>query len=219
MCLTAIDQSVSWESIGKRQKLAYCANCRPQLNMIRGAVCRHCGRLRINDTVCHDCQVREASGLSYNRSVYHYDEACKQLLALCKYRYHYHALTPFKREINQRFLHHYGKLKKVTLVPVPVSTERIDERLFNQSALLASMIERRTRPLLKKHHTEKQALKTKDDRLRLMNPFYLAEDQVLPKGVIVLIDDVYTTGTTIHHAANVLKSAGFNEIYSFTLAR
>ena len=219
ICFTDCDQVVSWRSLGNRQRLGYCADCEPKLKKLTGLVCPDCGRDMLTGEVCHDCRERKGKSLSYNRSLYHYDEACKELLALCKYRYHYHALTPLKREINHGFLQHYGKLKRVTLVPVPVSTERMEERLFNQSALIASMINRPVLALLDKHHTEKQALKTRKERLEIANPFYLTEGNPLPKGPIVLIDDVYTTGTTIHHAANVLKTAGISEIYSFTLAR
>ncbi|MGM0524501.1 MAG: ComF family protein [Bacillota bacterium] len=218
-CLTDMNQAVSWHSLGKRQHLGYCADCEPKLKIITGPVCPDCGRSMLTGEVCHDCRERKHKSLTYNRSLYHYDEACKDLLTLCKYRYHYHALTPLKRDINQGFLQHYGKIKQVTLVPVPVSIERMEERLFNQSELIASMINRPVLSLLNKHHTDKQALKTRKERLDLANPFYLTEDQSLPKGPIVLIDDVYTTGTTIHHAANVLKTAGMSEIYSFTLAR
>ncbi|GEM01724.1 competence protein ComFC [Halolactibacillus halophilus] len=219
ICLTDMNQAISWQSLGKRQRYGYCADCEPKLKLITGPVCPDCGRHVSTGAMCHDCKERRGKSLSYNRSLYHYDGASKALLTLCKYRYHYHALTPLKREINQGFLQHYGKLKQATLVPVPVSTKRMEERLFNQAALIASLINRPALSLLDKHHTGKQALKTRQERLDLANPFYLTEGKSLPKGPIVLIDDVYTTGTTIHHAANVLKTAGISEIYSFTLAR
>lgn len=218
-CLTEMDTQVSWQSIGQKNGLAYCADCQPKLKRIVGIICPDCGRCMPTRERCGDCQERVTKSLSYNRSLYHYNDACKQLLALCKYRYHYHALIPMKQEIHQGFLQQYLQLKKVTLVPIPLSTERMEERLFNQSTLIASMINRPMLPLLHKHHTDKQALKSRKERLDTVNPFYLTEGYVLPKGPIILIDDVYTTGTTIHHAANVLKKAGMDEIYSFTLAR
>jgi len=48
------------------------------------------------------------------------------------------------------------------------------------------------------------------------NPFQIQE---IVNGRVILLDDLYTTGRTLHHAANVLKEHGATEISSFTLIR
>lgn len=218
-CLTEIEKKVSWRSLVHHKDLSYCVECKPKLEKLTGCLCPTCGKEMTEATLCKDCIERKTSAILYNRSLYRYNEESKALIALCKYQYHYHALTPFASEINQCFSASFRGVKKLTLIPIPLSEEGMSERLFNQTELIASMIKRPRQSILKRYHADKQALKTRKERLASNNPFYIDEDINQLKGAVVLIDDVYTTGTTIHHAANVLEKHGVTDIYSFTLAR
>ena len=69
---------------------------------------------------------------------------------------------------------------------------------------------------------EKQSKKSRNDRILLVqdSPFYveeIAEKDLLNK--VVLIDDIYTTGTTVRQAAKTLKKAGAQTVASLTVAR
>ncbi len=57
-----------------------------------------------------------------------------------------------------------------------------------------------------------------NQRLESPNPFRLKKGLKVPTKVI-LIDDIYTTGTTLYHASQILKEAGVHEIRSFSLCR
>lgn len=133
------------------------------------------------------------------------------------------------------------------LVPVPVSATRLAERGFNQAEQLAAAITRSRHvpqlPLLvRTHHTAKQSFKSRSERLadmkhaftgnrdsevllslrRLIDAINLqAEQRPLQ---IILIDDIYTTGSTIRACAEALQqlcgSLGSTaEIYALTWAR
>ena len=65
---------------------------------------------------------------------------------------------------------------------------------------------------------KKQSEKTRQERLQLKQPFKVKENVGVPKKVL-LVDDVYTTGATIHLAAKVLKETGVEEVESLTLFR
>ncbi len=133
------------------------------------------------------------------------------------------------------------------LVPVPVSDSRLAERGFNQAERLADVLSRRRGipqlPLLvRTHHTGKQSFKTRAERLADMkhafavNPDPAAGSQFAnwleasgrqmqpPPLQIIIIDDIYTTGSTIRACAETitLLAASFGctaEIYSLTWAR
>ncbi|MFD1776640.1 ComF family protein [Paenibacillus rhizophilus] len=140
------------------------------------------------------------------------------------------------------------------LVPVPVSDVRLAERGFNQAERLAQFISaRRDIPvmelLVRAHHTGKQSFKTRAERLADMkrafvpNPVWAGgfaerllfshrsasgntnQSPVSSQPLkIVIVDDIYTTGSTIRACADVLQkmvsSAGCQaEIYSLTWAR
>lgn len=219
LCFMTIEEDVRWHTLFQSKTYQYCDACRPHLKKITGPICESCGRPQTTNKLCPDCVKRPHALRVYNRALYYYDAPMQKLLATCKYRHHYHALAPLKQTVNQSFLTYYKSVKHITLIPIPVSNERMEERLFNQAAVIAHMINRPVFHGLKRVHQEKQAKKNRKERLNTANPFYLAPHITLPKGPVVLIDDVYTTGTTIHHAANVLHKAGIGAIYSFTLAR
>ncbi|QWU15876.1 Predicted amidophosphoribosyltransferases [Paenibacillus sophorae] len=140
------------------------------------------------------------------------------------------------------------------LVPVPVSDLRLTERGFNQAERLAQYISaRRKIPvmelLVRAHHTGKQSFKGRAERLADMkrafvpNPEWTEQfaDRLLFPGSansrirtllpssstpvrIVVVDDIYTTGSTIRSCADVLQRMAMSsgcqaEIYSLTWAR
>lgn len=131
------------------------------------------------------------------------------------------------------------------LVPVPVSDSRLAERGFNQAERLADVVSQlRGIPqlplLIRTHHTGKQSFKSRAERLADMkhafavNPDEMVrlqlvswldtvEVQACPLQIIV-IDDIYTTGSTIRACAETIRMLCTSygrvaEIYSLTWAR
>ncbi|MEK9156518.1 MAG: phosphoribosyltransferase family protein [Patescibacteria group bacterium] len=115
-------------------------------------------------------------------------------------------------------------------VPVPLAREAFAERGFNQAELLARALAAKhggsVKLLLERLPRKAQAKTEKEDRgnARTQNPYHVnlvgrrmqAAGQ-LPKEVI-LVDDVYTTGSTIMACADMLKEMGVEKIFAITLA-
>lgn len=112
------------------------------------------------------------------------------------------------------------------LVPVPLHPRRLRERRFNQSAELARTLSKLSglpcRDLLRRtRYTTAQAALSRKERLKnLAGAFSLKPGAGLPAhGNLLLIDDVFTTGSTAHECASVLKKAGARRIIVLTVAR
>lgn len=111
------------------------------------------------------------------------------------------------------------------VLPVPLSAERLRERGFNQSALLARHLagaRTDTRTLLRLHASEAQSGLPRAQRLRnLRNAFALepARAAALRGQRVVLIDDVMTTGATLRAATQALREAGVGHVTALVLAR
>ncbi len=112
------------------------------------------------------------------------------------------------------------------LVPVPLHARRLRERRFNQSAELARTLAKLSglpcQDLLRRtRYTTAQANLSRKQRLKnLAGAFSLKQRTSLPAhGNILLIDDVFTTGSTAHECATVLKQAGAQRIIVLTVAR
>ena len=112
------------------------------------------------------------------------------------------------------------------LVPVPLHPRRLRERRFNQSAELARTLSKLSglpcQDLLRRtRYTTAQAALSRKERLKnLAGAFTVKPKASLPPhGNILLIDDVFTTGSTAHECATALKKAGAQRIIILTVAR
>lgn len=109
------------------------------------------------------------------------------------------------------------------VVPVPLHRRREYERGFNQAEDLAMHLGVPVIKLLTRvRHTQSQIELPKDQRQQnVKNAFALADpgSRIPDPGVVVLVDDVSTTGSTIEACARVLKEAGVKEVRALTAAR
>lgn len=102
------------------------------------------------------------------------------------------------------------------LVPIPMNTEKLKTRTFSQvDELLLSAGLPFTHLLSKTDQV--QGKKNRQERLETTKLFEWNGNEIPDK--IILIDDLYATGTTMRHAAKELKMAGAGEIKLFTLIR
>ncbi|WP_426455250.1 ComF family protein [Paenibacillus sp. S-38] len=145
----------------------------------------------------------------------------KEWLALYKYR----GKESMREVVGPMLMHAYQLHRKVEAAPaaeflsyVPLSRERFGERGFNQAEQLARELGLRTGvpviPLLERiRHTGKMSLKSRSDRLQDLRGVFRAESQgsewirkACGRGPVrvYLIDDVYTTGSTLNECARTL---------------
>lgn len=108
---------------------------------------------------------------------------------------------------------------------VPLSKERLRKRGYDQARLLAEEVgirlnETPVRTLIKKRNTLPQS-RQPDASKRMANilgAYELASSDVADKSII-LLDDVFTTGSTVSECARILKTAGAKNVYVVTLAK
>ncbi|SHM96877.1 ComF family protein [Gracilibacillus kekensis] len=225
-CQEVIDQPVTWSTLLHPVHTNHlCQGCRSELQKIADEICNKCGRSS-NESLCPDCQQWLNSNdyqsvLIYNRSIYQYTSFMQEVVSQWKYRGDYHLISIFEKDIFEKISELYQS-KSLTIVPIPLTRERLYERAFNLSLAIAEIIAMKTKmPIVQalernSELSEKQSKKSRKERMATKNPFRLTKSLQTD---ILLVDDIYTTGMTIHHAAKVLKGAGSANIYSFTLIR
>lgn len=221
-CDAEIQIPISWNQLFfPNQKRTLCIKCEEKLERIKGETCQICGR-EYAEGVCYDCvrweREEEWKGLlKKNRSLYLYNEEMKELMARWKYRGDYILIEIFREKV-QEVYEHFQEIIDV-IVPIPLSRERLFERGFNQSLEIAKLFSLPIEEVLYRTHSEKQSKKTRQERIESDNVFKCKEGVCLEGKTILIIDDIYTTGTTLRHGAKLLKESGAKEIYSFTLIR
>jgi competence protein ComFC len=211
------------------EKSVLCQRCSVKLHLLEGALCAGCGRELTNlkedyyeGDRCMDCISWEKNPewrgvLVQNRSLCLYDDWMREVMVLYKFRGDCQLAEIFRFKWQQAYKRYYAQYDMI--VPIPLSAERLYERGFNQSMVLANMLQRPVYDLLARRHHEKQSKKTKKERLETGQFFFLKDKVDLQGKKVLLIDDIYTTGTTIRYAAKALKEKGTASISSLTLAR
>ncbi|MGJ7036755.1 ComF family protein [Anoxybacillus eryuanensis] len=199
-----------------RQADVCCPRCRARFIRLEGNRCERCSRLS-DVPICADCikwQQRQ-SALRQNYSVYIYNDWMKEVINRFKFRGDYALIEAFRSDVRAVFSKHFSS--DVFLVPIPLSPSRLAERGFNQAEAIASLLSLPIIFALRRIDDEKQSKKTRRERF-VGRKFCLTGEDVAEKR-IVIVDDIYTTGATVHEAANVLYAAGARDISSFTLIR
>lgn len=109
------------------------------------------------------------------------------------------------------------------VVPVPMPPDRLKERGYNQAALLGRAIARRRKlrygePLRRARATEPQHALPPGERLANAKDAFACDASVEGKRIL-LVDDVMTTGATVHWAAKAMLDAGALEVRVAVVAR
>ncbi|KAB8139486.1 ComF family protein [Gracilibacillus oryzae] len=222
-CQKGIQLDITWSNfLLPPVERFLCEECEEKLELIGEGICEKCGRKMEAGDLCSDCvtwdkDVTYGKVLSKNRAVFTYTPFMQELVAMWKFRGDYQMIEVFRPSIEKVFRRHFPK-GKAKIVPIPLTEERLYERAFNQAEAIAQLLELPIENALarKAASSEKQSKKTRKERIQSENPFILTKSLNSP---VILVDDIYTTGMTIHHAAKLLKDDGCSQVDSFTLIR
>lgn len=170
--------------------------------------------------LCGDCQNWQAQYPDYafrHQALFAYEENFAQWLADYKFVGDYRLRYTFCQEIS-RTLKQYSDF---ILCPLPLSPERRAHRGFNQTSGFLKGAGLTYQELLARPDTSvPQSKKNRAERLALIQPYVLScSPEEIQGKKILLIDDVYTTGRTMFHAAEVILAANPVLLRTFSLAR
>ena len=118
-------------------------------------------------------------------------------------------------------------IDNLTVVPIPLHQEKLKERGFNQAELLAESFCELTGLPLQRHGLERVkntqalfALTPRQRQAEMKNALSLGKDfrRRLPRDRVLLVDDIYTSGTTVKSAIQILKLSGISVYGTVALA-
>jgi ComF family protein len=216
--------AVCGNKLDNRANLGICAWCNDLLPLITNPFCEKCGKPKKAEIeLCAECDGVH-NHFEQAMSVFEYTASVQRLIYRFKYRgeqYLSHVLGGFlaKRLKEQKDWDYNA------LIAVPLHRKRQRERGFNQSALLASEIALRLdMPVLfdalsRVKETSVQAGLGRQERFaNLRQAFSVNEKSEIQGKRIVLVDDIFTTGSTVNECSRVLLEAGAEKVYVLTVA-
>lgn len=200
-----------------------CSKCSKSLLRITPPICNRCGKPETTGTFCPDCwnSVTKIDGI---RSVFRFEGVIRQAVHDLKY----HHLKALSGNMACYLFEYLAKnpIDTDALMPVPIHKNRIKQRGYNQSELIAKHLGKmldlpvittcliRSRDSLPQARSEDVAQRKKN----VLGAFSCADKAGTFKN-IVLIDDVCTSGATLEACAVTLKKSGFQSVWGLTVAR
>ena len=204
-------------------KLALCDNCIKYLTFIPAPSCDICGgELSGKGKVCIECKGRDFK-FKKNYSIFLYTDMVRNKIIDFKQNGHKAIGEMFAYFIEEKCNEILSKNNIDIIIPVPISEERFKERRFNQSAVLCSSLPKdkvREGVFIRVKPTPHQTgLNRKNREDNLKSAFGVTDKKLIKGKDILLVDDIYTTGSTLNACACELMSAGAKSVISLTLAR
>jgi len=207
------------------------------INLIFPNVCGICDKVCKED-LCKKCEIQLKNIMKikidkYNDKnfkkhlyIFKYEGIIKERLIKFKFRekaYIYKAFVNFliKNKKACRFLKSYD-----IIIPVPIHYNRRVTRGYNQSALIAKELAEKlnikyeSKVLFKKINNKPQSTKNKEDRLgNVIGVYFTKNEEQIYNKKIILLDDIYTTGSTANECSKILKLAGAKYVDVITIAK
>ena len=217
----------------KKEGSYFCQDCIADI-LQTDLICPQCGNLSIGGLTHPGCE--RSFGLDGLWSLGIYQGSLKRAIQKLKYEpalvrdfapvladiivYYWKKYSPYLFDLVRK------NKSQWVVVPVPLFWFRENKRGFNQSKLLGQILSKKLGldycdALKRIRFTRSQVkLKSEQRRKNIYGAFEISSNYTLDtKPYVLLIDDVWTTGSTLRECAKVLKKAGATKVWAMTLAR
>lgn len=197
-------------------------DCRSQLVFIKQPRCMRCGKAieHQEQEFCFDCSNRSFHYIKGFPCI-KYDKRMSKSISSFKYKGKKEYADFYIDELLSEYEELFCDIAFDVLLPIPIHVSKYKERGFNQAELIADGIAQRihvpVEPKLLIRNRKTLPQKELNDKERLKNleqAFELNPDLTLENYQrVLLVDDIYTTGSTIEACARLLTDAGIKEIF------
>lgn len=199
-----------------------CHTCENHIVIYTTIFCSVCGaRLPENKKVCH----KNSSYLL--AAATKYDGPIRSIIRQFKYR-GWPSLSKKIRRYLEKYLRNSAlTAKNYLVIPIPLHSERLKERGFNQAELLSEEIAdlmglKMDKNILARAKKTSAQAELKDYEKRknnLAGAFKVENPEKICRKNVILVDDVFTSGATMNEAVRTLRSAGAKKIIAFVIAK
>lgn len=198
--------------------------CRSSLTPVPLPICEVCGK-HLDSSICHSslCQLPNRA-LDKVRSAYIHTGKAREAVLKLKFKGISSLANTLAHELEITARQH-GLNQAAGIAAVPLHPQRLRERGYNQSGLLAKALSRSieielwNKYLTRSRQTRSQVGLNRVERAENVRSAFTWKGPSLNGQIALLIDDVCTTGATLNECAAALKAAGASKVWALTLTR
>lgn len=196
-----------------------CKKCEPKLVYIDEPKCKKCGK-QIESEVAEYCADCLKTNHYYKRGIaaFQYNDMVSHSI----YRFKYHNRRTYAEfygsAIAEKYREEIRRWHAGVIIPVPIHERKMIKRGYNQAELIAKELGKNLNikvdgGILKRVvNTRPQKEMSRNERKKNMEKAFKISKSVVEYKKIILVDDIYTTGSTVDACAKVLLAAGAEEV-------
>lgn len=211
------------DEVVPRPGMYICPPCKEKLEYVEGAICMKCGkRVSSRKEWCEDCK---NNAHFFDRGVALYKYPCvRQSIYRMKYQGRREYLDFFSREIVEKMAVQLRLWNPDAILGVPLGKQREKKRGYNQAGILAKQIAAQIgipfyeNLILRCRDTLPQKGLDVAQRQNNLKKAFIISQNVVKLNTIIIVDDIYTTGSTMDAVATTLKEGGVKNVYFVALA-
>lgn len=206
-----------------------CPSCKTKLKLIEEPRCKKCSKgVEFEEhEYCYDCETK-VHRYTYGLSLWEYDEIMQKSISAYKYK----GRREYADFYIEEFIKYYsGEIIKIApdlIVPIPIHRSKQKIRGYNQAEIISTGISKAlgiaTLPNLLLRDKKTLPQKQLNDKERLKNlqkafSFSNKEQEKFNKSInkVLLVDDIYTTGSTIEACTRILLDNGIKEVFFLSI--
>lgn len=201
-----------------------CPGCLKKLSFVSQPACKKCGKeiSSAQQEYCYDCSRRKRS-FDYGLALLNYDDTSRRSMVKIKYKNKREYLDFYAEAIWKRYSRQLMRIKPDVLIPVPVHPSRKRRRGFNQAEVLAELLGRKmgvpvvNDALIRARKTAPQKQLGPAERLKNLSEAFAPGKNLTGVKRALLVDDIYTTGSTIEACTRILKRSGVSQVFFVTI--
>ncbi len=205
-------------------KTTLCLKCIERVERVTEPSCMKCGKPLEDETMqyCYSCKNSQHSYVQ-GKAAFVYNRSMRKSVAAFKYGTRKEYGRYYAEELVKKYGNWIEKTGAQAFIPVPIHRERYKKRGYNQAKVIADNIAKETDIpviddyLIRIKNTEAlKELSAAERKISLEDAFLVSEtSKLLYRNLrcVIIVDDIYTTGSTINECADTLKRAGVSKVY------
>lgn len=203
------------------EKYRICPECRKKIRWIEEPACMKCGK-PLSDgrrEFCPDCEQKKHHFIQ-GKTLWVYEKNVTESMYRFKYQNKREYGSVYAAELAEKYGDWIRKQKIQAIIPVPLHKKRRRKRGYNQAEILAKELGRildipvHTDLLVRVRNTKPQKELNAAERKNNLKKAFKTTKSSVQLQYILIVDDIYTTGSTLDAAAAALAEAGVSEVYT-----